>query len=293
MRKAVVTSVNVESNGCYYPITVKVDHAGNVWTACEYDAAFTGGSVQEYTSAGVQASAYDESAPQCSTKATCTFSGYGFDEANDATNVFDTLATFSLSVCLKKCTVTSGSGFEYWAAGSPSATPTLIALPYGTPVKEVYYMDLDPAGNIWFDYYGCVSATCGYGLAKLRSRRPRRGPSFRFCRRERSDFRRLYVSGGGTTLNVTDELARTIAQYALPVSPSGTPADTLGPTPPNLFGCGDPVSGAFNKTDTLQTDGDPCGWVDIGKVSANKWKAVGGINYSGIERRGGLHALRK
>ena len=282
--KAVVTSVNVESNGCYYPITVKVDHAGNVWTACEYDAAFTGGSVQEYTSAGVQAGAYDESAPQCSPSATCTFSGYGFDEANDATNVFDTLATFSLSVCTKKCTVTSGSGFEYWPAGSPSATPTLIALPYANPVKEVYYMDLDQAGNIWFDYYGCISATCGYGLAEITNPTTASWSFVPILPPGTIGFAGgIYVSGGGATLNVTDQLARTIAQYALPLSPSGTPLDTLGPTKQNLFGCGDPVSGGFNKAERMQADGDPCGWVDIGKVTANKWRAAGGINYSGIE----------
>ena len=93
----------------------------------------------------------------------------------------------------------------------------------------------------------------------------------------------MYVSAAGTVLNVTDQLARTIAQYALPVSPSGTPVDTLGPTRQNLFGCGDPVSGGFNQTDKMQADGDPCGWVDIGKVSANNWRAAGGINYGGIE----------
>ena len=101
----------------HYPITVKVDHAGNVWTACEYDAAFTGGSAQEYSSGGTLTSTYAEGPPTCPPSATCSFSSYGFDEASNATDVFDAVATFLSSVCSPKCTKSNGSGFEYGLQG--------------------------------------------------------------------------------------------------------------------------------------------------------------------------------
>ncbi len=279
--KTTITAVSTTPNGCYYPITVKVDAGGNVWTACEYNATYNGGIAQEYSSAGALVSSYSEASPACPPSSTCTFSGYGFDEASNAADVFDALALFSEKVCSPKCTTSSGSGFEYWPAGSPSATPALIALPYGSPVKEVYYMDVDGSGDIFFDYYGCASSSCGYGLGEIVAPTSASWTFVSVLPPGSLGFAGgVYVSDQGNTLNVIDQRARTIAQYALP---GLTLSDTLGPTAQNAFGCGDPVSGAFGLADKHVAAGDACGWVDVGDVSGNTWKAVGGINFSGIE----------
>ena len=126
-----------------------------------------------------------------------------------------------------------------------------------------------------------AASTCGYGLGEIQNPT---SASWTFVSALPPGSLRfpggVYVSNAGATLNVTDQLARTISQYALPAL---TLTDTLGPTLQNAFGCGDPVSGGFNKTDAMQADGDACGWVDVGKISSNKWKSVPGVEFSGLE----------
>jgi hypothetical protein len=140
-------------------------------------------------------------------------------------------------------------------------------------------MDVDPSGNIWFDYSVNTSSLFGDGVGEIKT--PTTKPAFVSVILPGSIQQPggVYVSNGGTVLNVTDQKLATISQYALPWVPSETPFNVLGPTPPNAFGAGEPVSGGFNKTDTLLAEGDAYGWLDIGEVT-NRWHAVANINFS-------------
>ena len=85
----------------------------------------------------------------------------------------------------------------------------------------------------------------------------------------------VYVSNGGYTLNVTDQLLLTTSRYHLPMSPSSTPFRTLGPTATNLFGLSDPVAGGFNPSGSRFGLGDAYGWIDAGRVHRmNQWRDV-------------------
>jgi len=85
---------------------------------------------------------------------------------------------------------------------------------------------------------------------------------------------------GVQTLNVTDQNARTISQYPLPF---GALSRVLGPTLLNFLGEGDPISGGFNKADTDQVTADGYGWLDVGKVNTNVWRALTNFNVTNTE----------
>ncbi len=283
--KKVLTDIDTSDNGCYEPITVKVDSSQNIWAACEYNDDFSASMAQEYTSAGALKATYNQGCPGSVSDCTWEFS-YGFDTAANSSYVFSALDFYEYSVCNPSCTYYDGAGIEYWPAGDPSATPSLVSLGADCePICDVYYMDIDNSGNIWFDFYGYDSSNdeYGYGLdevenpttsATLVSILPVGSLGFPGG---------VYVGNSGSVLNVTDQEARTTKQYDLPLSPSGSPFNTLGPTPENLFGDGDPVSGGFNKNDTKMALGDAYGWLDKGTVSTNKWKAVTSVDLEAPE----------
>jgi hypothetical protein len=167
--------VDTESNGCYYPVTVQVDGSQNIWNSCEYNASFDGSAVQEYSSSGSLTSTYNGGCPAPVSE--CEFFyAYSFAAAANSSDVFSALTYFEYETT--NSSETYGGGFEWWPAGSPTATPTLIQLPYGDPVYDVYYMDVDSSGNLWFDYYGYDSTTdtYGYGLAEITT--PTTDPTF-------------------------------------------------------------------------------------------------------------------
>ena len=79
----------------------------------------------------------------------------------------------------------------------------------------------------------------------------------------------VYVSNGGTVLNVIDQTGRVVEQYHLPVAVNATPFNISGPIG---FGVGVPVSGAFDSTDTKMAVGDALDWLDRGNIVTNTWK---------------------
>jgi hypothetical protein len=271
-----LSAIDVAANGCGINVGVKVDHDSNLWVACEADPTFAHGLVQEYTG-GTLAGTYAEGCPSPS----CTqWYSYGFDVATDSFNhIFAGLTYFQMTA---GTTTTIGSGFEWWS--SPSAAPALIALATNNPVTTVYYFDVDSIGNIWFDYEGCTTS-CGFGLAEIAS--PTTAPIFVSALAPGTIGYPggVYVSAGGSVLNVTDQESRTISQYKLPWTPSETPFNVLGPTYLNDAGCGDPVSGGFNQKETRQADGDQCGWLDVGKLKKkgkSSYSAVTNPNFAGL-----------
>ena len=164
------------------------------------------------------------------------WSSYGLDVATDAAgNVFAPLATYSFNYDDSQ---QNGSGFEWWSSGSSS--PTLITV----PVNSVYYADVDSAGNLWFDYSGCIGSQCGFGVGEIQT--PTTTPTFVPILPPGSiEYPGgVYVSNHGLVLNVCDQGAQTIQQYSLPTMALGI---KLGPTPVNNVGFSAPVSGGFSK----------------------------------------------
>ncbi len=257
----VTTAINTESNNCEDPIGLKVDSSQNLWVGCEEnpDNDYLG-MLQEYSSSGALEASYNVACPSGDT---CQYTyGYGFDGAQNASNVFYSLTFYEFEI---DSAYTYGGGFEYWPNGDSSAAPVLVpASPYGEPVYDVYYMDLDSSGNIWFTYYGCESS-CGYGLGEITN--PTSSPNFVDI--EPPPFLQfaggVYASNGGNTINVIDQDTHMVYQF----NTSGSETGTLGPT---AFGIGDPVTGGYNSADTKFAIGDAEDWLDVGTVATNTWK---------------------
>lgn len=280
-----VTAIDLSKNGCYSPVALKVDHARNVWVGCELTSTSgTNGAVQEYSGAGMLEKRYVPGCPSPLSECN-SFSGYGFDSGLDSHgNVFASLNLYEIEICNPTCSQNLSAGFEWWPNGHQSSTPHLISVGSNcSPVCGVGYMDVDASGNLWFTFSGYAQTTYGFGLGEIEH--PTRSPKFTIVQPigTYGFFGGVYVSSSGKTLNVIDQRTRTIAQYHLPLSPSGKPFNVLGPTRQNAFGIGDPVSGGFNQAETKMAIGDTGGWFDIGGVSSNSWSLVSSPNfYSGI-----------
>ena len=249
----------------YYPTGLKVDHARNLWVANEVGSSLSG-VVQEYAN-GKLANAYSV---QCPSPAGCKYLyTTSFDVAVNSKNVFAALEYMDYEVCNPSCSQYDVSGFEYWPNGSPSSPPTLISLNYRSPVVALGWADVDGSGNLWFTDSGYYDGShYGYGLGEISN--PTTKPAFTQVEPfgTYSFWGGVYVSNGGKTLNVVDEGAHNVYQYALPLSPSGTPFNTLTPCQSGCF----LTSGGFNKGDTKMVIGDANDWLDIGKVATNQWK---------------------
>ncbi|HEX4013355.1 MAG TPA: hypothetical protein VHX17_05610 [Candidatus Cybelea sp.] len=281
-----VTAIDLSQNSCYDPVALKVDSARDVWVACELTSlSATSGALQEFSNAGALQKQYLPVCP-AHVKDCQSFSGYGFDSGLDAQgNVFESLNLYAIEICNPSCNTNLSAGFEWWPKGDPSIVPQLISTGDNcAPICGVGYMDVDASGNLWFNFSGYAGTAYGFGLGEITN--PTKKPKLTIVEPigTYGFFGGVYVSGKGKTLNVIDQASRTIAQYHLPLSASGKPFHTLGPTRQNAFGIGDPISGAFNKNDSKMAIGDTGGWLDIGKVSNNGWSDVASPNfYSGID----------
>jgi hypothetical protein len=261
---APVGDINTSSNGCYEPVTLKVDHSGNLWTACESDPS-DGPAQQEYSKTGTLENTYNGAIP-CDYSTGCEFSfAEGFDGASNATNVFQSITFFEQENCERyypyTCSFVEGAGYEYWPAGT-TTSPTFVNLGDCAPICDMYYMDVDKNGNLWFDFYGETSISAGYGIGEIQN--PTSGsPTLTIVEPPGTlEFAGgVYTSNGGSTLNVTDQDTRTTTQYS--INGSGLiETGTVGPTGINLEGLGDPVSGGFNAAETTMGFGDAYGWTD-------------------------------
>jgi hypothetical protein len=281
------TAIDASQNSCYSPIALKVDRAKNLWVGCELTSPSTvSGAVQEYGPTGSFEKQY---LPQCpkNVSSCSSFSGYGFDSGLDAKNdVFASINLYSMYACNPSCGTTLGAGFEWWPSGAgPSAKPKLISVGANcSPICGVAFMDVDATGNLWFTFSGYnATQTYGFGLGEIKT--PTTKPTLKIIEPigTYQFFGGVYVSGNGATLNVIDQLARTVSQYKLPLARGGKPFNVLGPTQTTVFGVGDPTSGAFNQLDTKMAIGDSGAWVDVG-TTANAWTTESNLNfYSGLE----------
>jgi hypothetical protein len=128
-------------------------------------------------------------------------------------------------------------------------------------------MDLDSAGDIWFDYYGCSSGSqCGNGIGEVTN--PTTDPVFVSI--EPPQFLQcaggVYASAKSTVINVIDSCTRVMYQF----NTTGSKTGKLGP----IGRLGDPISGSFSAAGAKIAVGDDKGWLDVGTVKSNKWKTI-------------------
>jgi hypothetical protein len=266
----VVVTVDAWDNGCTPPLTVKVDHEQNVWVACQFlNPPYLWGGEQEYSSSGTvkRSYAFDASRFCGSGYSRCAAQSWdgGWDNKG---HVFAELSegTWLFGSTNSRVVHNMRLGFFWWNANDPSGPATFIrASRYCKPMCGVYYMDTDRAGNIWFDFSSTGYPGLKGGLGEVTN--PTTSPSVRvvFPAGTYQQPGGVYVSGHGTVLNVTDELAQLIYQYHLPVTRTSRPFNVLGPTR------GAPLSGGFNKAESAMALGDLRSGIHIGNLRANLW----------------------
>jgi hypothetical protein len=251
------------------PLTLKVDRAQNLFVTDV--SGGKAGVIQEYED-GSFTRAYS---PDCAVSDCSKFTGLLTDSVVDSNHVFAIMKQIQYKV--GSYTV-SGSGYEYWPNGNPSATPVEVLLP--SDCSDICFYDAgdeDSSGNLWVRDFGGG----GYGVAEITN--PTTRPSmnqilpFTFMIGS-GDIAGFYISNAGTVLNVGDS-SHKIYQYALPLPYGGSPFNTLVPC---SQGC-DPHGFGFKSKDKLIVVGDGTtgrsnrahrGWLDIGRVSESRWKKV-------------------
>lgn len=288
-RNKTVVAVDTSKNNCYDADTVKVDHQGHVWLACQLNASFESGSAQEYDGSGTLLTTYNAGCPTNIAASLCAifFSGT-VDQAQSATHEFVGLSYYVSCDPVYNCASVNGGGVEYWKTGHSSDQPTVNPFNLsGITLNGSGYLDSDASGNVYYTYNGCLNAspyTCGYGLAEYaNATSPSGSQTVLLPPGSIGTFGGVNISNHGKVLNVLDQISRTVTQYALPWT--GVPLRTLGPTLTNTPGAGDPVSGGFNHKDTKMIIGDAYGWLDEITAKTNTVK----IRAAGEECAGGCH----
>ncbi len=275
-----VVALETSQNGGTWPVDVKVDRHQNVWVANEYNSSNTGGVVQEYSKAGIYKAGYAWSPASCGTGSVTTCFGFGYDSAENSKYVFASVTEFFY----KDGNGSSdyGSGVFRFANGKPSGTPKYYQVSDDNSnlncssgaCDEVYYMDVDSSGNIWFEFQPNGQAVAGLGEVATNGAVSIIKPAGTY-----GFAGGVYVSNSGKVLNVTDQSSRNTYQYHLPVTTASKPFNTIGPTQANVEGLGAPVTGGFDSSDSKVVFGDAYGWIDRCVVSTNKCKAVANSNF--------------
>lgn len=274
--KSTINLVDAESNNCYLPIGLKVDHHKNLWVACQYNYnTFKNGVIQEYSSAGVLLNTYNDT----SCGASCGSSyeaGYPGDVAVDSHgNVFASNIETQIVNCNPSCTYTYSPTVAWWP--SSGGNPTFITDPNMAANPTMLFLDTDTAGNVYVDGDTSPNYPGSPQLDEISN--PTTSPTISNLIPPGTITYGggVYVSTkrGIQTLNVTDQNARTTSQYPLPF---GALSRLLGPTLKNFQGNGDPISGGFNKMDTDQVIADGYGWLDVGKIKTNVYSTLTNFN---------------
>lgn len=282
-RKTVAT-IDAGANGCANPTGVKVDHKQNLWVAC------ASGSVQKYSSgSSVPSAAYDDSYSYGSERLEAAplkggggghsyFAGYPTGVAFSRGHVF---AANALSEgCSDSATIRPNlmecfdGPIVWWNAGSANK----VRLSFSTQAETAAYdLDVDNAGDVFFDGGYYCQYSCEPALFELSDPTSSSYVLTELTPPTADRLGGVYISNGGSVLNVVDETARTVSQYRLPWVASETPFNVLGPTLTRM-GKGEPTSGGFDKGDKQLALADADGWVDVGTVAGNRWSTVGNKN---------------
>jgi hypothetical protein len=282
-----VTLVDTDKDGSTYAGTVKVDHNQNVWVTKELNPSSDGGFVQEFSKDGKLTAGYSWKPSFCppASEASATCYGFSYDSAVNANFVFS-----GAYVSYQDNTGSDfGSGIFKFTNGDPSGTPKYYPVSdyntqqncQSTACDQLYYLDVDHAGNVWFDFMVTNPSTGiqSSGLGELT-----RGGKVSIIKPAGTYgiAGGVYASNGGTVLNVTDQKSRKTYQYHLPVTAASKPFHIIGPTQADVEGHGgDPVAGGFNSTDSSVVFGDGLGWFDRCTVPTGKCKAIATIDLRG------------
>jgi len=292
-RHKTVVAVDTSKNGCYNAVSVKVDQQRNAWVACQTNASFTAGASQEYSSSGTLLNTYGAGCPTNIPASSCAlFFSNTVDQGENANHVFVGLTYYVNCDAQYNCDSVNGGGVEYWQTGQASAQPTVNPFNLsGITLEGSGYLDVDASDDVYYTYSGCESAypyTCGYGLAEYaNATSPSGAQTVLLPPGSIGTFGGVTISHHGKILNVIDQSARTITQYALPWT--GVPLRTLGPTLTPVFGKGDPVTGGFNRDDSKMVIGDAYGWLDVITVKSNTAKIHATPNCSGAGCQGAAY----
>lgn len=286
--KKTVSVIDTAANSCFAPTGLKSGPKQTLWVACNYDQPIPSCGPSGVACAGeIQAYAAGSSSPAK------TYSDYVSIERSKEHNIW-TMATpndvafdaegdvFAANATTTHCQEDhgivlcgSGSGGSYtWWNGRDSNATAHIKIPkVSGEYLNFYYLDVDASGkNLYID-----GSQYGFALFQVYDVANPTAASWTVNAITPSTSDTLggvYVSNAGTVLNIVDESARTISQYALPWVTSETPFNILGPTLQEM-GKGQPVSGGFDRSDRHFALGDADGWIDFGDVAANKWSVAG------------------
>jgi len=244
-RKATIVGVLTD---CEEPAGIKVDRNGNLWAACT-----DGSTIQEYTPGASTASLVLDDTPGF----------YPNDVAVDEHG--DVYAVNIEGIVCRASSCTSYPGnVVYWKAAQRSngALPTgVIADPN---MYEGSFIDTDDAGNLYVDMLN-QAAFAGETDRIGSPREPH--PSITNLGIDPDVPGGVYVSNGGTVLNVLDQQARTIGRYRLP---GITSLGVLGSLPQNYEKSAQPIGFGFSKGDRSVAVADAgCRALDLGAVQAN------------------------
>lgn len=270
-----VTGIDAKANGCGGLSSLKVDHAENLWLACNYYGTENGGA-QEYLPGSKTPSAIYQESVNCGSG--CTYESGVLDVAFDSNGHVFASNAFSQE-CKSSCVQGVYPAF-WWNESSPNSPGTAIADPN---IANGDYLDVDFAGNLYLGGFGCLGSNCGYLVDEIS--KPTSSPAITNLIAPGTLIYAdaLYISNHGKVLNLLDSNARTMAQYALPWIPNQSPFAVLGPTPTNYYGQGYPLAGGFNPNSTRVVLADASGWLDIGSVPKNRWSLVTNENlFSGL-----------
>jgi hypothetical protein len=267
----VTTAIDTATNGCYTPLGIKVDRYENLWVACNGNPGNTYGLVQKYPLSRGSPSSQYEDVFSCGND--CTYDAYPEDTAIDAGgHVYAT--NVGGNQCMPSCYFSSAYPLVWWDAktGSP---PVGIKDP---DLSQALFLDADKSGNVYVDGEGCINGICGVLVDEISNPTSKTPVVTNLLPPMSDSLTGVYVSNEGAVLNVTDATTRTTAQYALPYVAGEEPFNTLGPTQTNQTGDGEPISGGFNKNDSLLAVGDYYGWIDLGRLPGNSWTAVTNVD---------------
>lgn len=300
--KNTVATIDGAANGCYGPSGVKVDHQGRLWVACytsDYGgpvdcgmrAAITGvpgciGSVQMYAH-GAHAAPVNYPDSRCDRrkqrKRCYDWSGaapndVAFDSLGDVFAATPSSGGCSTSVYSVHCGHDDSGAYSYWLGGKAPRHLRFVAI---DNLFAASYVDVDENGTLYVTGYTSSKCTssCQTMIDEIKAPTSRLPVIMEIIGPTTDQLDGVYVSNGGSVLNVVDETARTIDQYALPWVANETPFNVLGPTLERM-GHGAPTSGGFDRSEKHLVLGDADGWIDVGNVAVNHWSAVSNTNLS-------------
>jgi hypothetical protein len=249
---------------------MKVDHAGNLYVACTNTS-----TVNIY-------------APGAS-YATTTYVDdpggvyyYAADAAVDGFGDVYASSLYAFSCTTYSCTFYPGQ-ISAWAAGDASGSSPDVTIPDANINEEAFFTDVDEAGsNLYVDYFGCNTSDCGYAADWIAATSSGIAVTtfVPFGGLEFPGAVLLETGKKGSTAGVIvgDQLTRLYTEYTGSGSATG---NVYGPSPENIEGSCDPVSGGLSKGNKSIALGDAgCHALITGKLKASSWSAAANINYS-------------